>query len=115
MVRKYVPVETKQETGRIYLDEIIYIEKNLRKTILITDTRRVAIYCGMDKIKQYMDQRFLDCHRSYLFNMDKIQRMEGQTIYLEQGYSVTLGRDRFRRGRKRYRDYLRKKKCEENL
>ena len=115
MARKYVPIETKRETGRIYLDEIIYIEKNLRKTILITDSRKVTIYCGMNAIKQHMDGRFLNCHRSYLFNMDRINRMAGQTIYMDKGYRVTLGRDCFRQGRKLYRDYLCKKKSTKNI
>lgn len=111
-MRKYIPVETKKETGRIYLGEIIYIEKQLRKAILVTRTREVAVYCAMEDIKQYTDERFLDCHRSYLFNMDKILRMESQVIYMEHGHHVTLGRESFTRGRRQFRTYLQRKNAE---
>ncbi len=106
MAEKYVPIETKKLTGRVYLDEILYVEKNLRKTILVTENGKITLYCAMNYIRAYADNRFLDCHRSYLFNMDKIKQMAEQTILFENGDSVTLGRDCFRAGRKVYRDYL---------
>lgn len=111
-MRKYIPIETKQETGRIYLAEIIYIEKQLRKTVFITKTRQISQYCSMEEIKAYTDERFLDCHRSYLFNMDKILRMADQCVYMEQGYCVNLGQESFSRGRKQFRIYLQKKSRE---
>ena len=112
MIGKYVPIEKMKLTGRVYLDEIIYVEKALRKTILVTEKEKIALYCDMGFIKAYTDDRFLDCHRSYLFNMDKIKQMTEQTVVLENGDSIPLGRDCFRAGRKVYRNYLHKKKKE---
>lgn len=114
MAEKYVPVETKKLTGRVYLDEILYVEKNLRKTILVTEEDKITLYCAMEFVKAYVDDRFLDCHRSYLFNMDKIKQMTEQTIVFENGDRIPLGRDCFRAGRKIYRDYLHKRKTGEN-
>ena len=111
---KYIPIKTRKETSKVYLDEIIYIEKNLRKTLLITESRTVAIYCDMASMKQYTDERFMDCHRSYLFNMDKIIRMSDQTIYMENGDQVFLGRESFRRGRRAFDRYLEQQKDWEN-
>ena len=90
MVCKYIPVKTAKEIRRVYLDEILYIEKRRRQ----------------DFLKQYVDERFLDCHRSYLFNMDKILRMADQTVYMEGGFRVFLGRECFRRGRKIFGEYI---------
>lgn len=106
MARLYIPVETKQETSRVYLDEIIYIEKNRREIILITNNGSVAFYSVMAHIKQYTDERFLDCHRSYLFNMDKIRGMKDQMVHLDPDYYVFLGREAFRKGRKIFRNYI---------
>lgn len=114
MMRRYIPVETKKETGRVYLGEIIYIEKQRRKAVLVTATRSITLYCGMKELKQYTDERFLDCHRSYLFNMDKILSMTDQCIFMEQGHCVSLGQECFSRGRKQYRSYLRRKKSRGN-
>ncbi|MCQ4637890.1 LytTR family transcriptional regulator [Anaerovorax odorimutans] len=110
MSGKYIPVKTKKETSRVYLDEIIYVEKNLRKTILITDSRTVVLYCDMAYIKQFIDERFMDCHRSFLFNMDKIIIMTNQTVYMEKGHQVGLGRESFRRGRRIFDRYLEQEK-----
>lgn len=110
MTRKYIPIRTKKETGRVYLDEIIYVEKNLRKTMLVTEARIVTLYSDMAYIKQFTDERFLDCHRSFLFNMDKIILMTNQTVYLEKGFQVGLGRESFRRGRHIFDAYLQQEK-----
>lgn len=110
MAGKYVPIETKKLTGRVYLDEVLYVEKDLRKTILVTENEKITLYCAMEFIKAYTDDRFLDCHRSYLFNMDKIKQMTEQTVVMENGDSIPLGRDCFRAGRKVYRNYLYEKK-----
>ena len=83
-----------------------YIEKRRRQAILITESGKTVFYCNMDFLKQYVDERFLDCHRSYLFNMDKILRMADQTVYMEGGFRVFLGRECFRRGRKIFGEYI---------
>lgn len=106
MICKYIPVETAKEICRVYLDEILYIEKKRRQAILITESGQIVFYCDMAFLKKYVDERFLACHRSYLFNMDKIQRMADQTIYLEGGFRVFLGRESFRRGRKIFSAYI---------
>lgn len=108
MVRKYIPIDTAKQTRRVFLDDIIYIEKKRRQVILITKTENIIFYSTMDDVKKYMDERFLFCHRSYLFNMDKILRMEDQTIHMEQDYKIFLGRECFRRARNTFREYLKK-------
>lgn len=109
-MRKYLLVKTKKETRKVYLDEIIFIEKDLRRAIVITDDKEIVFYSDMEKIKQDVDERFLDCHRSYLFNMDKIVCMTNQTVYMEQGHQVPLGRESFRRGRRIFNQHLAKEK-----
>ena len=106
MVCKYIPVKTAKEIRRVYLDEILYIEKKRRQAILITESGKTIFYCNMDFLKQYVDERFLDCHRSYLFNMDKILCMADQTIFMEGGFQISLGRECFRRGRKIFEEYI---------
>ena len=106
MVCKYIPVETAKETRRVCLDEILYIEKKKRQAVLITESGKTVFYCNMAFLKRYVDERFLDCHRSYLFNMDKILRMADQTVYMEGGFRVFLGRECFRRGLKIFGEYI---------
>ena len=55
MVCKYIPVKTAKEIRRVYLDEILYIEKRRRQAILITESGKTVFYCNMDFLKQYVD------------------------------------------------------------
>ena len=106
MEHKYIPVVTRKATARVYLDEIIYIEKRKRQTVLVTESGPVTFYCEMAYVKKYTDGRFLDCHRSYLFNMDRIRAMEDRAVHMDMDFSVILGREAFRRGRRMFSDYM---------
>lgn len=106
MAHKFLSIKTKRATEKIFLDDIIYIEKDRSRAKLITVDKERIIYSNMQDIRRHMDERFLSCHRSYLFNMDKIICMTNQTIYMEQGYQTQLGRETFRRGRRMFDQYL---------
>ena len=50
MVRKYIPIDTAKQTRRVFLDDIIYIEKKRRQVILITKTENInyKIFLGRE-------------------------------------------------------------------
>jgi len=109
MGQAFIPIWTRWETGRVNLDEIIYIEKDLKKISIHTYGREVSFYGKMHQIEEYLDSRFLVCHRSYLFNMDKIVHMGNQTLELETGARIHLGRESFRKARRVFEQYIKGK------
>ena len=106
MRKEYVYVKTGKSIIRVNLDEIIYVEKEGREAILVTEKEEIRWYCTMDRMKELVDERFITCHRSYLVNMDKIIRMENQNIWLEGGFNIIFGRESFRKAMRFFRDYV---------
>ena len=66
----------------IPLSEIRYLENRLHKTYIYTV--RQMYQCGerMELLKQQLDQRFLNCHKSYIVNMDDIYEFRRNEICL---------------------------------
>ena len=69
-------------------DTIQYIQKDGMKVIFHTDTRDYETYSSFKKILPQLPNQFVQCHKSYIVNMDKISNVEGvsNTIYLGNDY-----------------------------
>lgn len=104
--RDYIPVRSKSETCKIKLEDILYIEQDLRKTIIATEGREVFFYGNVDSIIKYLDERFFRCHKSCIVNIEKIQSMREQTIFFENDKKIILGTQNYAKTRKRFNQYL---------
>ncbi|MEG0830109.1 MAG: LytTR family DNA-binding domain-containing protein [Anaerovoracaceae bacterium] len=103
---RYIPVRTNKQTVKILLGEVIFVEKDCRRVVIHTEEETFSFYGKMSDIIRFIDGRFLFTHQSYIFNMDQIRMLHTQTIYMEKGHEVTVGRESFRRIRKAFDEYL---------
>lgn len=106
---EFIVVKTKSQLYRVEFKEIIYLEKDLRKIVIHTQDKQISFYGKMSDLKERLDQRFLMCHRSYIFNMDKVALIGDSTLYMKNNESIPLGRESFRIAKKCINEYLTKK------
>ncbi|MDO4545145.1 MAG: LytTR family DNA-binding domain-containing protein [Bacillota bacterium] len=99
--------EKKHSCYALSLENIVYLEKNLRKIIVHTEKGAIDFYGTFKEVEGFLDKRFMHCHRSFIINMDKVQRMEGSVIYMDGGWEVPFGRDTYGKARKAFRRYSR--------
>jgi len=99
----YCGVETK-----ILLSNIQYLESNLRKVIFtLTENREIAVNGKLSDFEQYLlVHGFCRCHKSYLVNIEQIDRLEGEIFFLTGGKSVKISRTYLQSARKAYFDYV---------
>ena len=93
-------------------DEVVYMEKKLRKICIHTmckDREYMEFYGKFNEIMPYLDGRFMCCHRSYIINMDNIIWMSGCDIFVASNDSIDIGRDASMRARIIFSVYLNKK------
>lgn len=115
MKKDFIYVESGNSIIRVDLSEIIFIEKDGRKAIIVTADNEIVWYRTMEQLKEAVDDRFIACHRSYLINMDKIVKMEEQNIWLEGGFNIVFGRESFRKAMRIFRNYINtEKNCKNN-
>ncbi len=97
------------------IDDIVYMEKDLRKIRLHTVDREMDFYGTFPEVVQFLDNRFMCCHRSYIINMDAIVWMKEQEIYVINNKSIHMGKDAYGRARKIFTEYLNQKYPEKTL
>ena len=91
-------------------ENIRFFEKSLRKIIVHTKDGDIEYYGRFKELEGKLDDRFMCCHRSYIINMDAIVVMYEGGLYIEGNSSVFFGRDKFRKAKKIFVEYLHRKK-----
>jgi DNA-binding LytR/AlgR family response regulator len=77
----YVILNTKQETNRIFVDDILYIETDNRDILIHTVKTDYRYNMSMKQIEKILNQeRFYRCHTSYIVNLTKIDMIENNMI-----------------------------------
>ena len=86
-------VQRGQEKLIISLQEIVYCEVIDRKIYLHLSTGEVVDYYEkMNQLVNRLDDRFYQCHRSYLVNLQHIQGFRNGTAFMRGGYEVPVSR-----------------------
>lgn len=82
--------------GRQYIpfERILYFEAFDKKILVVTDTTEYSFYDTLDSLEEKLPQQFIRCHRSFIVNGNKIEKMmlSRSTILLESGDEVSLSR-----------------------
>ena len=86
-----ITIKKKSGVYVLPLENIIYMEKDLRKVKVYTQIKEfecIDFYSKFENIYSSLDERFLCCHRSYIINMDKILGINESFILLEENHKV---------------------------
>jgi DNA-binding LytR/AlgR family response regulator len=91
-----IPVKTKQITRFILFKDISHVEV-IRHNVYfrLTDGDEVQIAGVFSKIipKLLADERFAQCHRSFVVNMDAISAIQGNTAIMNNGKNVPISKN----------------------
>ena len=104
--KNYIPVITRKEASRVNTQEILYIEKELRRLNIYTYNRVYTFYGKLDDVTKYLGDSFYRCHGSCIVNLDKITRMEDGIFYLENGQTLRVGQNNYQYARRYYHKFL---------
>ena len=66
-------------------NSIKYIQKDGMKLVFITDSRNYEIYNSFNKISSKLPKQFVRCHKSYIVNLNKINKIDFSTNIISFG------------------------------
>ena len=91
----------------ILLSNIQCLESNSRKVILtLSENNEIEISGKLTDFEPFLlEHGFCRCHKSYLVNMEHIDKLEGEMFYLTCGKSVKISRAFLRSAKKEYFEY----------
>ncbi len=99
-------VRTRNRNAAIPIREILYIENQKRKAEIHTLHGSIELYATMKELEAQLDGRFYRCHRGYLVNMAYIAEYRSDCIFLQNGETVYLSKERYPEFVKTYMNYL---------
>lgn len=101
-MEKYIAVVRRGQVLRLAVDNIIYIMKVGRKVRIVSTDGQWEYYERMENLLPFLDSRFYVCLRVLAVNLERVEKMENQTIFFQNGESYRLGRDNYVRVRQQY-------------
>lgn len=87
---------------------ITYLESSGHKVLIHTE-KEPAVYSVYEQLSSFSKQlplNFLQCHKSYVINMDKIKRMEKREIYLFDNSCIPVSKSCAGITKERYLQYM---------
>ena len=102
---RYLMFKASGTTVRLALKEILFIESSGKKVIVHAGSETYEVYGTMEGMEEETGETFYRSHRGFLVNMAKIASYKANTIYLENGQSVLLSRQKYADFVKKYMRY----------
>lgn len=86
----------KGKDGRMMIDysNIAFFESREKRIVLSTDNEEYYFYDTIDNLVKVLPSEFVRCHRSFIVNVDRIQkvRLSDNCLFLDNGFIVPLSR-----------------------
>lgn len=88
----YFYIQANREKILIPCSKVLYMEKMLRKTELITSDKRISTYqAPSELIENANTEIFVQCHRSFFVNLENIYSVGTNEITLLNGDRLPIG------------------------
>ena len=86
--------------------EIVFLESAGHKVLIHTHDRLLSCYERLELIKVRLSDCFLQCHKSYLVNMDYIQYIEKKGILMYNGERIPVSKAQYASTRSTFFRYM---------
>ena len=109
---KFILIENKNETYKIKIEEITYIEIQRKDMSIHTESKVYKTKMTMDKIeKELKNYNFYRCHKSFLVNIDYVENIKQYVAILDNKEEVPVSRHRFKDFKHKFLSSLGEKLC----
>lgn len=77
---------------RIRKDRVVYIESQGRYVHINTNEEQIVTISKMEHIMELLGDNFIQCHKSFVVNANKIKKMEHSKIVMFNGMEIQISR-----------------------
>ena len=88
----FLTVKIKQSHHRIPVNDILFLERNLRETFIYTKSETYTVRDKLNILQQQLPDFFVCCHRSFLVNLHAVSRLQHTEISLTTGQQIPVSR-----------------------
>lgn len=91
----YLYFNIRKKQYKIPQNDILYMERNLRETTIVTRTEKFKTSESIDSLLKHLPSYFIVCHRSYAVNLKLAGSIHQYSISFPNGKSVPVGRTHY--------------------
>jgi DNA-binding LytR/AlgR family response regulator len=74
-------IKSNNQIEKVFYDELLYAEAMLNYVMLYTNTRKMMVYVTIKSLEEQLpSDTFLKVHKSFIVNIDKVKRIEGNVL-----------------------------------
>lgn len=85
---------------------LLYVESRGRILKIVTDHETLETYDKMTHFSFHLDKRFLQCHKSFLVNMERVRRYFGDRFQMADGTFIPISQSRRKEVREQFLRYM---------
>lgn len=105
--KKYLLYSSGKSTSELIpCNDILYLESDGHKVHIRTDKTTYTMYGRLSNLLNQLPSTFMQCHKSYLVNMDKIKRIDKREIFLDNEKVLPISKSHNRNVKKAYYEYM---------
>lgn len=109
-VAKTLPIVNQNETTLVYVEEIAFMEKNLRFLNFYIYEDKInlihSVYGKIEDYLKYLDDSFYRVHNSCIINLNMVKSINNGKIIFMDGTVLIVGINSYQKTRKRYKDFI---------
>ena len=92
----------------VQIKNIRYLESKGHHVLIHTESEIYHIYEKLDECRKKLPKQFMQCHKSYVVNMDYIVYIDKNVIWLKDDVKVNISKSRYKEFRENYFSYISK-------
>ena len=91
----YLYFKTRKIQCKIPQNDILYMERKLRETTIVTRTEEYVISEKIDQLLERLPSYFVSCHRSFAINLKLVSSIQQYSVSFPDGKIVPVGRTHY--------------------
>lgn len=105
-VKRVLRFSVKRKEYLILADHVLYLESSNHRVIIHTDDHTYSVYDKLSNFSSQIPDSFIQCHKSFIINMNRIRYIEGNEIIFQDGSRVPISKVYQEKVRKSYFSYI---------
>ncbi len=108
---KTILIKSLRAVMRIQIDDILYVEKDKRKITIHTKKNVIDSYMPIETLLEKLDARFLHCHKSFIVNIEIVEKFERRRFYCQNDIVIPISQLRYPQTKEAFLSYSASKKA----
>lgn len=102
----YINLSSQGMVVRLATNEIVHIESHNHQIHVCTENERYVVYEKISDIQKRLPEEFVQCHKSFLVNLEYVAALEGKEVVMKDGNHISISRTYYNRMKEQFFRYI---------